>query len=192
MNAMLRFLVVGGLAPGLLVVAADTARQPVPPVSPATPVELVATYDSLAVAILGAKKTEENLVWSILATTHAHAQATLGRAQSAMESGQTEVAQSALEELAGHVALLGTEGDNAVAAVRKRLLEGGHHHHAEGESKGVYDPGFVVVTKDAKMRLLEASRELARLSRAPNTAAVARQWEKVEEVWSSLVKAKKK
>ena len=60
---------------------------------------------------------------------------------------------------------IGTEGDNAVAGVRKRLLEGGHHANAEGEAQGIYDEGYVVVTKAAKQAFLDASQALAMLAR---------------------------
>ncbi len=117
--------------------AATQTRTP----STATPAELVATYDKLADGILAVKHTEEKLVRSILATTYAHAQSALQRALRSLQAGEAGEARSAVEELAAHVAQLGTEGDNAVAGVRKRLLEGGHHHNAEGEKQGIYDEG---------------------------------------------------
>src|SRR6185295_5003854 len=86
---------------------------------------LVATYDSLADTILGAKKSEHNLVIAILESHH-HA------AQRAMRDGK-------YDDAAAEMALFANEGDNAVGGVRKRLVEGGHHHNAEGEEKGVYD-----------------------------------------------------
>jgi hypothetical protein len=176
------------VAAGLMTVSHGFAQQSQLPMSPATPAELVATYDGLATVILAAKNTEENLVRSILSTSYAHANAARARAQQALTSGNMEAARPAIDELAAHVAQLGSEGDNAVAGVRKRLVEGGHHHHASGESQGVFDPGFVVVTRDAKRQLLEASRELAQLSRAPNAQALSQAWEKVEKVWNDLAK----
>ena len=185
-----RIFVTACLASGLLATSSGFAQQSQVTTSPATPAELVATYDSLATAILAAKSTEENLVRSILSTSYAHANAALARAQQALKSGNTEAARLALEELAAHVAQLGNEGDNAVAGVRKRLVEGGHHHNALGESQGIFDPGFVVVTKDAKRQLLEASREIAQLSRAPNAQTLTQTWAKVQKVWSGLAKKK--
>jgi hypothetical protein len=118
--------------------------------APRTPEEMVATYRTLADAILAADATEENLVRSILSATHAHAQVELGRAQKAIQAGDTAAARAAVESLAADVSQIGTEGDSAVAAVRKRLVEGGHHHNAAGEAAGVFDEGFVVVTRAAK------------------------------------------
>jgi hypothetical protein len=151
----------------------------------------VATYDSLANLILATKLTEENLVRSILSTTYAHASATQARVERAMESGQQEEVQAALEELAGHVAQLGNEGDNAVAGIRKRLVEGGHHHNAAGENQGEFDPGFVIVTRSAKQKLLTSSRNIAQLSRNPDKEALTREWMQVKTVWKELSAQKK-
>jgi len=158
--------------------------------SVATPAEFVATYDSLATAILATKQAEENLVRSILSTTYAHASAARARALRAIEAGDNRQAQVSLEELAALVAQLGNEGDNAVAGIRKRLVEGGHHHNAEGETKGIYDPGFVIVTRAAKQKLLTSSRNIAQLARKPDVDAIAREWTSVSEVWAELVQKK--
>jgi hypothetical protein len=160
-------------------------------ISPSTPVEFVATYDSLATAILATKQTEQNLVRSILSTTYGHANAARARAERALQSGDQQQAQAAFEELAGHVAQLGNEGDNAVAGIRKRLVEGGHHHNSQGESQGIYEPGFVIVTRSAKQKLLELSQNIARLSRNPDKNALAQEWSNVDEVWKQLSKQKK-
>ena len=185
-----RIVVLVGLTWGLMSVSSAFSQQTSRSSAPATPAELVATYDSLAAAILATKGTEENLVRSILSTSYAHANASLARARQAMKAGNQEQARKAIEDAAAYVAQLAAEGDNAVAGIRKRLVEGGHHHNASGESQGIYDPGFVVVTKDAKRKLLEASREIAQLSRAPNEEGLAAAWQKVEKVWAELAKKK--
>jgi hypothetical protein len=159
--------------------------------APATPAAMVATYSTLADGILALKRTEENLCHSILAAGEAHAHAELGRAQKAIAAGDTKAAQASLEALAAIVGQLGTEGDNAVAAVRKRLLEGGHHHNAAGESQGLFDEGFVVVTRAAKAKLLESSRAIAALARAPKADALDAEWKKVQAVVSELTKPAK-
>src|SRR6266571_5271584 len=150
-----RFAVVALFVAGIAVVfarpaAAQGGAPPLAQPSAMTPAEMVATYNTLADAILALKKTETNLVRSILAAAHGHAQAELGRAQKAVKAGDAKGARAAVEALAADVGQLGTEGDAAVAAVRKRLLEGGHHHHADEEAKGIYDQGYVMVTRAAK------------------------------------------
>jgi hypothetical protein len=159
--------------------------------APATPPEMVATYDALADAILAVKRTEDNLVRSILAAAHAHAQVQFDRAQRAISAGDTKAAQGAIESLAADVGQLATEGDNSVGVVRKRLLEGGHHHNAAGEAQGLYDEGFVVVTRAAKQKLLESSRAIGQMAGAPKTDALDAQWQQVKTVYDGLKKPAK-
>jgi hypothetical protein len=153
-----------------------------------TPGELVATYDNLADAILAVKQTEANLVRSILGGTYAHARVEMDRARRALEAGDSTTARASLENLATSVGQLATEGDNAVAGIRKRLLEGGHHHNAKGEADGVFDPGFVIVTRAAKKALLDSSRALGQLARDPSADALEAEWGKVEATWHGLMK----
>ncbi len=149
-----------------------------------TPKELVTAYGSLADTILAAKKTEWNLVRSILATTYGHAQATLAEASAKMKGGQS--AKAEIEKLAGLVSQLGNEGDASVAAVRKRLVEGGHHHHAEGEKQGEYDQGFVVVTKVAKKAFLDSAGAIGKMAAAPDAKALDAEWQKVKSQYAAL------
>ncbi len=160
-------------------------------VAPATPGELVATYESLADAILAVKKTEANLVTSILATTYAHAAAQLESVRKALKAGDEKLVRPAVEDLATLVAHLGAEGDNSVARVRKRLVEGGHHHNADGEAKGIYDEGYVVITRAAKKRLLDASRAIGSLKGAGTADGLEREWKNVESAWTDLMKERK-
>lgn len=111
-----------------------------------TPPSMVASYDSIADIILASRDLEANFVRSLL-SGHFHA----ARAQ--MEEGDYAAA-------AAQMALFATEGDNAIGGVRKRLLEGGHHYNAEGEEKGTFEPGYVIVTRDAKVAALAASAAL--------------------------------
>jgi hypothetical protein len=158
---------------------------------PATPAEMVATYNTLADGILALKNTEANLVRSILSAAHAHAQVQLDRARKAIAASDTAGARAATEALAADVAQLATEGDNAVGAVRKRLLQGGHHHNAAGEAQGIFDEGFVIVTKAAKQKLLESSRAIAGLGREPKAPALDAEWSKVQAVFTDLMKPSK-
>jgi hypothetical protein len=164
-------------------VAAALAAD-VPP--PTTPPDLVATYNAVADGILAMKKTEANLVRSILGTTYGHAQGALARAKGSMKAGDNAGAQSAIEALAAYVSQLATEGDASVAGIRKRLLEGGHHHNAKGEQEGVYDEGFVVVTKKAKTAFLDSSKAIGAMAKSPNASGLDAEWKKVESTYTSL------
>lgn len=155
-----------------------------------TPPDLVATYKALAEAIVGVKNAEEGLVKSILATTFSHAAATMRTAQGQISAGQP--AASSLEKLAALVSQLANEGDASVAAVRKQLVEAGHHHHhhhSSAEQQDQYDPGFVIVTREAKKALAEAATAIGQLSRNPNAAELQKQWKKAEDTYNGLMKA---
>ena len=180
---MSRSVVLLGLAAaGAAVLAFTTLR---PPADTATPPQLVASYGSLADAILAVKATEDHLVRCILAAGYAQAQATAERAKAALDAGDAAKAKPELEALATLVAQLGTEGDNAVAGIRKRLLEGGHHHNAAGEEQGIFDQGYVVVTKAAKKSLLDASKAIAG---AKDSKALSAAWAPVESTMPGLIK----
>jgi hypothetical protein len=153
-----------------------------------TPEEMVATYDSLADGILALKRTEKSLVEAILAGTVAHGQVNLARVATAIEKGDSGAARIAVEALASNVGQLATEGDNAVGAVRKRLLEGGHHHNAAGEAQGIYDDGYVIVTRAARAKLLASSRAIAGMAAAPKADALEAEWKAAKAVVAELMK----
>jgi hypothetical protein len=134
---------------------------------------MVKSYSTLADTILGAKRTEDHLVRAILEDHSAGA-------RRAFDAGKWE-------EAAAEMALFANEGDNQVGGVRKRLLESGHHHNAEGEAKGIYDEGFVVVTKAWKGKALEAS---AALLSAGDDGARKTAWAQFAAVAETALKAK--
>jgi hypothetical protein len=111
-----------------------------------TPPSVVASYEALADTILAVRRAEGALVRSLL-DGHRHA-------AEALE------AQGDWSGVAAQVALFGNEGDNAIGGVRKRLREGGHFYNASGEAQGLYEEGYVVVTKEAKKRILDLARAI--------------------------------
>jgi len=155
----------------------------------ATPAALVDTYDSLADAILAGKKTEWNLVHSILASTYQHADGVMRAAEHKLQAGQS--ARDEIETLAALVTQIANEGDASVAAVRKRLIEGGHHHHSGGEQKGIYDEGFVIITREAKKAFLDAGKKIGRMSGTSDAAALRAEWSKVEKKFHAVCEAAK-
>jgi hypothetical protein len=120
---------------------------------------LVATYDKIADGILAANHAETAIVRAIL--------------QSHRSAGAAAAAAGQWDEAASNVALWANEGDNAVGGIRKRLLEGGHHHNAEGEAKGLFEPGFVIVTTAAKKQALDL---VAKIQAAKDDAAKKAVW----------------
>ncbi len=160
--------------------------QAAPASAASTPPELVTAYGSLADSILAVKKTEHDLVKSILAATYRHAEIAMAAAKAAMAGGQN--AREATEKVAALVSQLGNEGDAAVAAVRTRLLEGGHHHNAEGEKQGIYDPGYVIITRTAKKAFLDSAMRIGKLAAAPDAKALESEWGQVTKQYNDAVK----
>ena len=136
-----------------------------------TPENMVRTYDAMADAILSLKRTEANFIRALLDDYRRGADA-------AMKRGEWEVA-------AANIALFANEGDNAIGGIRKRLLEGGHHHHAQAETDEVYDPGYVIVTRQAKRELLSAS---VALRKAESEPARQEAWQKFTAVAADLLR----
>jgi hypothetical protein len=150
----------------------------------ATPTQLVEAYDSLADAILATKKTEWNLVHSILAMTYRHAEGALAGAKAKLKSGGD--ARDEVEKLAALVSQLGNEGDASVAAVRKRLLEGGHHHNAAAEQKGIYEEGYVIVTRKAKKAFLDSAIRIGKLAGSRDASGLDAEWQQVAQQFKAL------
>jgi hypothetical protein len=130
-------------------------------------------------------------VKAILSATYGHAQGELSRARQALKASDATAASAAIENLATAVGQIGTEGDNAIAGIRKRLLEGGHHANSEGEAQGIFEEGYVVVTKAAKKAFLDSSQALAMLARAPKAEALEAEWKKVETAWAQHIASAK-
>lgn len=153
-----------------IIVAVIAVALASPAFAQQTPPSMVASYESIADIILASRELEANFVRAMLAG-HLHA------AQAHME--QEDYAAAAAE-----MALFANEGDNAISGVRKRLLKGGHHYNAEGEEKGVFEPGYVIVTREAKVAALAAS---AALRRAQTDEARQEAWDDFATVAEGLL-----
>ena len=158
----------------LLLVCAAVVLAAVPNATPAaaqaTPEAMVAAYEGLADSILGLRDAEAGFVRTVILVHHRAAKA-------AMKAGK-------IEDAAAQMAMVANEGDNAVAGIRKRLLEGGHHYNAEGEEQGIYEPGYVIVTREAKKEILEAA---SALRQAPDDAAREAAWTDYRAVVDKLL-----
>lgn len=151
-----------------LLVLGVIASLAAPSLAQQTPSSMVAAYDSLAKIILNARDAEEDLVRAML-DGHFHG------AQAMMKQGR-------FDEAAAEMALFANEGDNAIAGIRKRLVEGGHHHNAAGEEQGIYDEGYVLVTREARKKMMasstamrQAKDDVARQAAWKDFAAVAQE-----------------
>lgn len=132
-----------------------------PALAQGTPPTMVESYDSIADTILAVRQMEADFVRALL-DGHRHA------AEAYYKRGE-------FDKAAAEIALFANEGDNAVGGVRKRLIEGGHHHNAAGEEQGVFEPGFVIVTRQAKQQALAAA---SALQRSGTEEARQEAWEK--------------
>lgn len=132
---------------------------------------LAETYTAIADTILGSKHAETGIVKTILDGHYRGA-------RQAFEGGRHD-------ECAAQMGLFANEGDNQIGGIRKRLLEGGHHHNAEGEAKGIFDEGFVIVTKVAKKACLDAS---SAMQTAGDDAAKKAAWEAFDKAAAPLIK----
>lgn len=161
-----------------------------------TPAPMVQTYSALADALLGLNQAEVAFMRTLLSTHYGHAQAAAMKGDYAAAAAQ--------------MALVANEGDNAIAGIRNRLIEGGHHHHhADGEGhhhaddeghhaddagshhsddadESAYDLGFIIVTKAAKATMLEAS---AAMRSAADEASAMTAWEQFAAAYDAVMGA---
>lgn len=139
--------------------------------APMTPKSIVQAYEALADTILAVRKAEAGFVRSML-DGHRHAAEVL-------------YAKGSFEAAAAEMALFANEGDNAIGGVRKRLLEGGHHFNAAGEEAGIFEDGYVIVTREAKAKLLAASAQMRTADEEGRKSA----WTDFTKIATELVKS---
>lgn len=135
-----------------------------------SPTSLVGAYDALADSILAVRQAEDQFVRAILDDHYRGAKRSMARGE--------------FERCAAEMALFATEGDNAMAGIRKRLIEGGHHHNADEGETGKYELGFVVVTRKAKKKLLGASASMRQATTEDGRRAA---WEEFDTAVEKLL-----
>jgi hypothetical protein len=144
-----------------------------PALAQETPQAMVKTYDTLADIVLAVDALEADFARAVL-EGHKHAASALFK-------------RGDFAGAAAQIALFASEGDNAMGGVRKRLLQGGHHHHhSDASAEGEYEPGYVVVTREAKKKILAASTALAR---AKTDADRKKAWQSFESIADGLLKS---
>jgi hypothetical protein len=134
---------------------------------------MVKAYDTLADIVLSVDALEADFARAVL-DGHRHAATAL------FERGDFAGA-------AAQMALFASEGDNAMGGVRKRLVQGGHHHHhADASKEGEFEPGYVIVTREAKKQVLAAS---AALRQAKTDAERQKAWQSFNDIADDLMKS---
>lgn len=111
-----------------------------------TPGAMVESYDALAENILAVRRLESGFVGALL---DGHRRA----AEDLMKRGE-------FERAAAEMILFANEGDEAIAGIRRRLVEAGHRYHADPDRQSRYEPGFVIVTREARRSVLAAAAAL--------------------------------
>lgn len=149
------------------------ALMAVPGLAQKTPATMTAAYDTLADVILGVRQAEADFVTAML--------------EQHFVAAKRAFAAEDWEKSAAQMALFGNEGDNAIAGIRKRLVEGGHHHNAAGEEAGIFDEGFVIVTRKDKAGALAASKALRE---AQDSVARQAAWDDFEKLAKPLIRGK--
>jgi len=137
-----------------------------------TPPGMMSLYEALADTILSAKRAEAGFVRVVL--------------EGHRDAARADFERGDYQRAAANIALFANEGDNAIAGVRKRLVDGGHHHHASDEGTDAYDPGFVIVDKAHKASLLEMA---AQMRRAKNNRAARETWQSFDAAAEALLAA---
>jgi len=165
-TVILSLIAVIGVASGVAGFTYGAGQAPI-----GTSPGLVKVYSEHATTLLSVKETEELIVKEICADAFRQATHHLSLAAKAVAANNAGAAMGYIESAAGAVSMLANEGDKAVAAVRNRLLEGGHHHHATPEIAAKYDPGFVVVKKASKKALIEQAGAIGKLAAAVRAGA---------------------
>lgn len=155
---------------GAALVVATVGLMVLPALAQESPPHMASAYSRLADALLALRAAEADLVHALL-DQHGLA------AEQYFRAGD-------FERAAAEMVLFANEGDNTIGGIRKRLLDGGHHHNADAERQGIYEPGFVIVTREAKQQILQAAAAVRRgASDEERTGA----WERFQRVADELL-----
>lgn len=113
----------------------------------------VESYEHLAIVLVEVRKTEDQVVKTIIAHHHQAAQEHLKAAQ-----GGRDVLKH-LEAAAAEVTNLASEGDKRVQAIRQRLAKAGSTHKTDADTKEDY----LWIDSKEKKAVLAAAKSIAQL-----------------------------
>lgn len=111
---------------------------------------MVESYDALVENVLALRRLESGFVGALL-DGHRRAAEDLMRREE-------------FERAAAEMTRFANEGDDAIAGIRQRLIEAGHRYHADADRQSRYEPGFVIVTREARQSILAAAAALVEAS----------------------------
>lgn len=144
--------------------APTTTPAPVEPADDATAMDEVAasTYEHLSNVIIEVRKTEDDLIKSVLLGYHAAAQKHLRQAAADGKASHAEAA-------AAQVVNIANEGDKRIQAVRQRLAKAGHTHNTDADTKDDY----MFINGKEKKELLALAQKLAKSATTKEGAEAA-------------------
>ena len=146
---------------------------------PATAADgLADLYEHLANSIIEIRKTEDNLVKSMLVEYHASAQRHLAEA-----AGSGGDRAKHLEAAASSVADIANEGDKRARAVRQRLSEAGPYHQKDTETSA----DFMFINSKEKKSLFDLSKKIAQLGASAAPADVKKAGEELKTLFSKAI-----
>jgi hypothetical protein len=123
----------------------------------------VATYESLAGAIIELEDAEDGLVKSLLRHYHEEAQRHLKMAGSDSKENHFEAAAEQITNIAN-------EGDKKVQAIRQRLAQAGHTHNTDESTKEDY----MFIDSKEKKQLVDLAKKVGQLKKGDNAAAAGK------------------
>jgi hypothetical protein len=146
---------------------AGAADQPADTVGQTAVSGIIGVYQKVADAILASNQSEREIIRGILQVERDLALAALNRAAAGGPGAAAD-----LRTAAARIGDFATEGGAAVEPIRSRLLQGGHHHHADDTGPAaVYDEGYVVLNKKLKAEALDLGKRCAKLAEGTASAA---------------------
>ena len=115
----------------------------------------VESYEHLAIVLVEVRKTEDQVVKTIIAHHHRAAQDQLRAAQ----DGPSAFKLKHLEATAAEVTNVANEGDKRVQAIRQRLAKAGSTHLTDADTKEDY----LWIDSKEKNALLAAAKSIAQI-----------------------------
>ncbi|MBC8115619.1 MAG: hypothetical protein H7062_14645 [Candidatus Saccharimonas sp.] len=142
----------------------------------------VESYEHLAIVLVEVRKTEDQVVKTIIAHHHQAAQEHLKAAQ-----GGRDVLKH-LEAAAAEVTNVANEGDKRVQAIRQRLAKAGSTHKTDADTKEDY----LWIDSKEKKAVLAAAKSIAQLGDKATAEQVAAAAKSLDALYQKAIAPEQK
>ncbi len=142
----------------------------------------VESYEHLAIVLVEVRKTEDQVVKTIIAHHHQAAQEHLKAAQ-----GGKDVLKH-LEAAAAEVTNVANEGDKRVQAIRQRLAKAGSTHLTDADTKEDY----LWIDSKEKKAILAAAKSIAQLGDKATSDQVGAAAKSLDALYQKAIAPEKK